>query len=103
MELPEPSLNGITLYGESGCNGCKQMLNCLNENKIEHTYIDCTSYFINRNVTPICEFINKHIRCIDEYCEQYKNTIVFPIVFKNGKFVGYFNSAEDYIKYITDN
>jgi glutaredoxin len=102
MTIQEPDLNGITFYGTSGCYGCKSLQDFLNENKIEYTYIDCTSCFPD-DVTSISLFIDKHIRCFHEYCEQYKNTIIFPIVFKNGKFVGYSNTTEGYIKYITDN
>ena len=104
MSIQEPELNGITLYGYTECNGCKDILNFLNENKIVYTYIDCARFFTNGDdITPLCIFINERIRCFEEYCEQYKDTIIFPMIFKNGKFVGYSTTTEGYIKYITDN
>jgi glutaredoxin len=96
--VPEPLANGITVYSEKGCLGCKQIIEFLNENNINHTVVDCSNYFPD-NIKPLVLFVDKHIRSFEEYCIKYKKRLIFPMIFNDGKFIGDL-SYEEYKIYL---
>ena len=99
---PNPSTSGLTIYTEKGCGACKQIINFLDENNIHYTNIDCSNYF-PYNLDSLLVFINNYIYSYEDYLIKYKNQIVFPIIFKNGKFIGYFTNNDNYFNYIKNN
>jgi glutaredoxin len=92
---------GLTLYTEADCYGCKTLITFLNENNIKYNVVDCTHYF-PVNLNPLVKFIHDYVYNFEDYIVKYKKKIMFPIVFNNGKFIGYFDNFEDYKKYITN-
>lgn len=97
--VPDPLENGLTIYSEKTCLSCIKIIKFLNENNIRHTIIDCTNYFPH-NINPLAFFVDKHIRSFEDYCIKYKNIISFPMIFNNGKFIGYLETIEDYFDYL---
>jgi glutaredoxin len=97
--VPEPSQNGITIYVFNGCSGCKRILDFLNTNNIKHIVIDCSLYF-PIHLNPLVDFIEIYISLYEDYAIKYENQIMFPIIFNNKKFIGYFNDYETYLKNI---
>jgi len=96
-----PSQIGFTLYTENGCYACKQIEKYLNDNNINFKKIDCSIYFKN-DLTPLINFIHSYIENYVEYHVKNKNTIIFPIIFYNGNFIGYFNSQAEYFDCINN-
>jgi glutaredoxin len=96
--VPEPLENCITVYSDDGCYGCIKIIEFLNENNINHSVVDCTNYFPH-NITPLALFVNKHIKNFEDYCDKYKNKIVFPMIFNEGQFIGYL-PLEEYKIYL---
>ena len=91
----EPSEFGITIYTDKGCSSCKKLLNFMNENQILHSHVDCSNFFPH-NIMPLALFVDKYIRSIEDYCEKYKNKIIFPMIFCDRKFSGYCETIEEY-------
>jgi glutaredoxin len=95
--VTEPAEKGITVYFFNGCIGCKTVLDFLTSNNIDYTSVDCTSYF-PVDLMPLVNFIEKYISCFEDYADRYKNQIIFPMIFNNGKFIGYLDNYTDYFK-----
>jgi len=96
--IPEPTENGIVIYIEKSCLGCRKIIQFLKENNIEHSIVDCSKFFqLGQVLNPLITFIDKNVRKYQDYAVKYKDVIIFPMIFKNGKFIGYCKTTEDYI------
>ena len=95
----EPSENGLTIYIAFNCSTCKKIVTFLNDNNIVNNVIDCSNYF-PINLNPLVDFISKHIYSYEDYEIKYNNVILFPMIFNNGKFIGYFDTVDEYINYL---
>ena len=87
MEFAEPQLNGFTIYSKSGCHNCSKIKKILTEKNLFFLEVQCDEYLIEER-DNFLSFIENKIG------KSYK---AFPMVFYNGKFIGGFVEASEYI------
>jgi hypothetical protein len=88
MEYDVPIEKGFTVYSKSGCNNCtkaKKLITLLAcSEKLE--LVDCDDYLIE-NKEDFLTFMQTLIG------KEYR---VFPMIFKDGKFIGGYSDLETY-------
>lgn len=90
MEFEEPLKNGFTVYTKSGCLNCSKVKKFFYRKNIKFHSIDCDEYLIENK--PHFLFFIKTISNVD-----YK---MFPIVFKDGNFIGGYKDTIEYLEEI---
>jgi glutaredoxin len=84
MEFFEPLKTGFTIYSKSGCSNCTKVKKLLLDKQSFFLDVSCDEYLLEDKegfLTFIKERANK----------EWK---VFPMVFKDGKFVGGFTEVQ---------
>ena len=87
MEIFEPLDVGFTIYSKSGCYNCTKVKQLLRDKKIFFLEIDCDEFLIEDKegfLLFIKERANKEYR-------------TFPMVFKDGKFIGGFDETQIFV------
>jgi hypothetical protein len=87
MDIFEPLKTGFTIYSKSGCSNCTKVKKLLLEKKICFLDVDCDEFLIEDKegfLLFIRERANKEYR-------------IFPMVFKDAKFVGGFAETQEWI------
>jgi glutaredoxin len=77
---------GFTIYSKNGCSYCTKVKALLMEKEIFFLDVNCDEYLINNReefLSFIKEIANKEHR-------------TFPMVFKDGKFIGGFTETREY-------
>jgi len=88
-DLIEPIKNGWIIYTKSNCKYCNLAKELFHEENINIQIINCDNWLIELNKKEY--FLNK----IKEYVgKEYKT---FPMIFKDGQFIGGFKETEQYI------
>lgn len=87
FQFERPSNKGFTIYGKSGCPNCTKVKKLLKEKNLLFNVIDCDDYILENKQT----FLNfiKNISRVE--------INAFPIIFYEGKHVGGFIEAKDFI------
>lgn len=86
MEFEKPSITGYTIYSKSRCPFCTKAKVLLEEE--EHIIIDCDQYLIDDTTKQqFLQFIENLIN------KEYRT---FPMIFKDGQFIGGFNETKVY-------
>ena len=87
MEIFEPLETGFTIYSKSGCYNCTKVKQLLRDKQIFFLEIDCDEFLIEDKegfLLFIKERANKEYR-------------TFPMVFKDGKFIGGFDETQIFV------
>jgi len=87
MEIMEPFDNGFTIYSKSGCSNCTKVKKLLLEKQIFFVDISCDEFLIE-DKEQFLLFIKERAK------NDYR---VFPMVFKNAKFIGGFIETQMYL------
>jgi glutaredoxin len=87
MDFEKPNNTGFTIYSKSGCQNCLKIKNLLMQKKMVFSVVDCDEY--------ILEDKNSFLLFIRDLAE--KECKMFPMIFYEGKFVGGYSEACDYI------
>ena len=86
MSFFEPLKTGFTIYSKSGCSFCTKVKKLLLDKQTFFTDVSCDEYLIEDKegfLLFIKERANKEYR-------------TFPMVFKDGKFIGGFTETQMY-------
>lgn len=86
MEFSKPEILGFTIYCKSGCPNCLKVKNLLYDKNIKPVIVDCDEYLIEEK--------NNFLIFIKKYAN--KDYTKFPIVFKDGFFIGGYTETIDY-------
>jgi len=84
MEFFDPLEKGFTIYTKRGCSYCTKVKSLLIEKEICFLEIDCDKYLID-DKEGFLSFIKERAK------KEHKT---FPIVFKDGKFIGGFTETQ---------
>lgn len=87
--LSKPSRTGITIYSKAKCKYCDMVKQLLQENQIQYTVIMCDSY-LEEDVVD--DFLDALEILIGKPCGT------FPMVFKNGVFIGGYKETKEDIE-----
>ncbi len=89
MSFTEPNSNKWTVYTKSGCPYCTKAKDLLNQNRFYYDLVDCDKYLSDDKTKE--EFL--------AYIESKAGTKhrTFPMIFKNGLFIGGFDKTTEYI------
>jgi glutaredoxin len=87
MDIFAPLEKGFTIYSKSGCSYCTKVKRLLFEKQIFFLDVDCDEYLI--------EDKEKFLSFIKEKANKEYRT--FPMVFKDGKFIGGFTETKEFI------
>jgi glutaredoxin len=86
MEFQTPHQTGYTIYSKSGCLSCTKVKVLLEDEQTNQ--IDCDKYLTDDNIKKeFLEFIKKLAN---------KSFDKFPMVFKDGVFIGGFIETKDF-------
>jgi glutaredoxin len=86
MEFEKPSTSGYTIYSKSRCPFCTKAKALLQDEP--YTIIDCDQYLTDENIKQqFLQFIEILIN------KQYRT---FPMIFKDGEFIGGFTETKVY-------
>ena len=88
IEFELPLDIGFTIYTKSNCPYCTKAKQLLNTEIPTPKIINCDNY-LQTSREPFLKFIEKQAN------KQHKT---FPIIFKNGIFLGGFTETKDYIE-----
>ena len=86
MEFEKPSASGYTIYSKSGCSFCTKVKVLLEEEP--YTIIDCDQYLVDDNIKQQFLLFIKNI--------AGKECRTFPMIFKDGIFIGGFTETKVY-------
>ena len=86
MHVEEPSSIGFTIYSKTECSYCVKVKNLLMEKQIFFLDIDCGEY-LKEDRDGFLSFIEKRVS---------KKYTTFPMVFKDGVFLGGFRETSAY-------
>lgn len=87
MEIFEPLESGFTIYSKSGCYNCTKVKQLLRDKGIFFLEVDCDEFLLEDKegfLSFIKEKANKEYR-------------TFPMVFKDGKFIGGFDETQTFV------
>ena len=87
MDIFEPLETGFTIYSKSGCSHCTKVKNFLRDKNIFFSEVDCDEYLIE-DKEGFLLFIK------DRANKEYRS---FPMVFKDGNFIGGFAETQSFI------
>ena len=87
--LSKPSRSGFTIYSKSKCKYCDMVKELLQENEIQYTVMMCDAY-LEEDVVD--DFLDVMENLIGKSCGK------FPMVFKNGVFIGGYKETKDVIE-----
>ena len=82
-----PLETGFTVYSKSGCSYCTKVKQLLRDKQIFFLEVDCDKYLLEDKegfLSFIKEKANKEYR-------------TFPMIFKDGKFIGGFSETQTFI------
>jgi glutaredoxin len=86
MDFEKPSATGYTIYSKSRCPFCRKAKVLLEEEP--YTIIDCDQYLADDTTKQdFLQFIENLIN------KEYRT---FPMIFKDGQFIGGFNETKIY-------
>ncbi len=88
MEFAKPYSTGFSIYSKSGCHNCTKFKKLLSEKHLFFLEIDCDDYLIEER-DNFLSFIQTLIG---------KSCTSFPMIFYDGKFIGGFNEANEYLE-----
>jgi len=88
MEFELPLDNGFTIYTKSNCPYCTKAKQLLHTEIPLPKIINCDHY-LQTNREPFLEFIKKLAK---------KDHKTFPIIFKNGIFLGGYTETKEYME-----
>lgn len=86
MQITEPFESGFTVYSKSGCANCTKVKKLLLEKQFFFVDVNCDDFLIEDKeqfLLFIKERANKDYR-------------IFPMVFKDAKFIGGFDDTQKY-------
>lgn len=84
MDIFEPLDVGFTVYSKSGCSNCTKVKKLLRDKDIFFVEVDCDEFLIE-DKEGFLSFIKERAN------KEYKT---FPMVFKDGKFIGGFAETQ---------
>jgi glutaredoxin len=87
MQIMEPFDTGFTIYSKSGCSNCTKVKNLLLEKQFFFVDISCDEFLIE-DKEQFLLFIKERAK------KEYK---IFPMVFKDAKFIGGFIDTQTYL------
>jgi glutaredoxin len=87
MEYFEPLEKGFTIYSKPGCSNCTKVKRLLCEKEICFLDVECGDYLLE-NKEAFLSFIKERAN------KEYR---IFPMVFKDGKFIGGFTETQQLI------
>jgi glutaredoxin len=86
MQIMEPFESGFTIYSKSGCSNCTKVKKLLIEKQFFFVDISCDEFLIE-DKEQFLLFIKEKTK------KDYKT---FPMIFKDGKFIGGFDDVQKY-------
>ena len=86
FEFILPSETGFTIYSKSGCPNCRNIKNLLEKKNIAFTTVDCDDYLLFER--------DNFLLFIKEISKTSDIKLLFPILFKDGSFIGGYVEAE---------
>jgi len=84
-----PSETGFTIYSKSGCPNCRNIKNLLENKNIDFTIVDCDEYLLFER--------DNFLLFIKEMSKMSDIKLLFPILFKDGVFIGGYAEAEKHV------
>ena len=87
MEIFEPLETGFTIYSKSGCYNCTKIKQLLRDKGIFFLEVDCDEFLLE-DKEGFLSFIK--VKANKEYR-------TFPMVFKDGKFIGGFTETQIFV------
>jgi glutaredoxin len=88
--FPEPTSNGFFVYSKTKCSYCDKVKQLFNSNQYSYTEIICDDYLLDEKIK---ESFLSFIQLLTN--REYRT---FPIVFKDGVFIGGFTDTREYIE-----
>lgn len=88
MHVEEPLSIGFTIYSKTDCSYCVKVKKLLMEKQIFFLDIECGEY--------LCEDRDGFLSFIEKHASKKYTT--FPMVFKDGVFLGGFTETNDYFE-----
>jgi glutaredoxin len=87
MDYFEPLKTGFTIYSKSGCSNCTKVKQLLHDKGFFFLDVSCDEFLIE-DKEGFLSFIKERAN------KEHK---IFPMVFKDGKFVGGFAETQSFI------
>jgi glutaredoxin len=84
MDFFEPLKTGFTIYSKSGCSNCTKVKKLLLDNQSFFLDVSCDEFLIE-DKEGFLAFIKERAN------KEYR---IFPMVFKDGKFIGGFTETK---------
>lgn len=88
LTIERPCQTGYTIYSRTNCSYCTKVKQLLTDNQIFYLEIHCDEYLLE-DKELFLSFIKDIAR------KEYRT---FPMVFKDGEFIGGFTDTDLYIK-----
>lgn len=86
MNVPRPGGDSYTIYSKSGCLYCTKAKVLLQNERVPPLFVNCDKFLLENKE----EFFDL-MKSLIGY--EYKT---FPIIFKNGRFIGGYNKTKDF-------
>jgi glutaredoxin len=87
--FPEPTSNGFFVYSKTNCSYCDKVKQLFKSNQYSYSEVNCDDYLLDEKIK---ESFLSFIQLLTN--REYRT---FPIVFKDGVFIGGFTDTREYI------